>query len=102
MSVAERRQANRFVGRLPVEWNGGTGLTRDFSALGIYFETEQPLSLGERIEFVIGLAHAGSGHLNSVRFQGEVVRVEPNGSKTGIAVAVHTHAFEGLSGSRFK
>jgi hypothetical protein len=78
-----------------VEWEGGTGVTRDFNALGVYFETNPP-PVGGSVEFCMELDQAGLSEPHRVRFQGEIVRVEPNSSKTGIAVAIHSHFFEGL------
>lgn len=71
-------------------------MTRDFNALGVYFETNGPPPVGGLVEFSMELDQAGLSEPHRVRFQGEIVRVEPNSSKTGIAVAIHSHSFEGL------
>lgn len=95
MAMQERRKATRFEGRLPVEWDGGVGVTRDFSASGVYFETDDAPWLGQSIEFRMELNQAGLWERYRVCFRGQVVRVEPNGLKTGVAVAIHSHSFEG-------
>jgi len=96
MNFPERRKATRFKGKLPIEPEQGTGLTRDFSALGVFFETDQSLTVGEPIKFVIPLIYSDWGHPFRVRFQGEVLRVEPTGGKIGVAVVVHSYSFEGI------
>ncbi len=94
LSFPERRKATRFRGKLPVELEQGTGLTRDFSALGVFFETDQSLTVGESIKFVIPLDYSDWGHPFRIRCQGEVLRVEPGGEKVGVAVAIHSYSFE--------
>ena len=84
----ERRKGPRFKGNLDVEFEKGTGVTRDFSASGVYFETDQPFTLAQPIEFVMNLEHSGLAPLVQVRCLGEIVRVEPMGDKTGVAVAI--------------
>jgi hypothetical protein len=79
-----------------VKWDGGIGTTRDFSALGVYFETPGPPPVGESIEFYMKLNQAGLSEFHRICFRGEIVRIEPNGSKTGIAVAIQSHSFEGV------
>jgi hypothetical protein len=90
----ERRQAARFRGALPVEWENGAGITRDFSASGIFFETEQFFSSGESLELALRLEHSYPGNSIRVRCRGEVVRVERNGEKTGVAMAISSYQFE--------
>jgi len=91
----ERRKAKRFTGQLPLELKQGRGLTRDFSTSGVYFETDRLLSPPEPIDFFLILEHTGLGPQVRVHCCGEVVRAEPNGEKTGIAVAVHSYSIEG-------
>jgi hypothetical protein len=86
----EKRKAPRFQGRLDVELEKGTGVTRDFSTSGIYFETDQSFSLKDPIKFCMTLEHTDLGSQAHVRCLGEVVRVEPFGEKKGVAVAIHS------------
>lgn len=90
----ERRKAARFKGRLPIELEQGTGLTRDFSILGAFFETDQSRVVGESIKFVIPLDYSDWGRPRRMHCQGEVLRVEPSGKKVGIAVAIRSYSFE--------
>jgi len=80
---------------MTVELKNGTGIARDFSASGIYFETDQSFLPGEPIEFVMLLENSYLGQLVRVRCWGKVTRVEQNGGKTGIAAAIASHKFEG-------
>ena len=96
MNSGERRRVARYMGKLPVVLERGMGITRDFSSMGVFFETEQSFSVGELTEFVLEIDHSDLGHSFRIRFQGLVLRVEPNGGKTGVAVAIISHAFEGL------
>ncbi len=79
---------------MPIELEQGTGLTRDFSAVGIFFETDQSLIVGEPIKFVIPLDYSDWGHPFLVRCQGEVMRVETSGEKEGVAVTIHSYSVE--------
>jgi hypothetical protein len=91
---AERRQATRFRGALPIEWKTGAGITRDFSASGIFFETDQSFSSGESVEFALKLEHFDPGHSVHVRCRGEVVRVERGREKLGVAMVISSYWFE--------
>jgi hypothetical protein len=95
MNFPERRRVNRFRGGIAVELKNGTGTARDFSASGVYFNTDQSFSPGEPIEFVMLLENSYLGELVRVRCWGKVTRVEPNGEKTGVAAAIASHKFEG-------
>lgn len=74
----------------------GMGAARDFSTSGIYFESDQLFSPAEPIELSMNLEHTELGPQACVRCHGEVVRVEPMGEKTGVAVAIRSYGFEGL------
>ena len=90
----ERRQATRFKGTLSVKWKKGAGITRDFSASGIFFETDQFFSSGEPVEFALKLEHFDPGHSVQVRCRGEVVRVEQGEEKTGVAMVINSYFLE--------
>jgi hypothetical protein len=95
MNFPERRRLHRFRGRITVELKNGKGTARDFSASGVYFDTDQSFSLGEPVEFVLLLENSYLGQLVRVRCWGKVVRVERNGQKMGVAAAIASHKFEG-------
>ena len=96
LNLDERRRAPRYMGKLPVEMERGTGLTRDFSAVGVFFITERSAPIGSPIEFLITLDHSDLGYSYRIRCKGLVMRVEPTQGKAGVAVAIHSHSFEGL------
>lgn len=98
MNFPEKRKSVRYDGEIPLELKQGAGLTRNYSTDGIYFVTDQPLSVGEQIEFVMPLDHAGLGRAVRLRCQGDVLRVEPGPENTGVAVAITSHLFEGVPG----
>ncbi len=91
VNCSERRRAERFKGAIPVELKEGRGLTRDFSTDGVYFETDQPLDVGERLDFTIWLEHASPNNPLRLRCQGEVVRTETGLEKRGVAVVITAH-----------
>ena len=95
-SFPEKRKAPRFQGKLDVALEKGTGVTRDFSTIGIYFETDQSFSPADPLEFFLNLEHTDQGPQVPVRCLGEVVRVEPMGEKMGVAVAISSFGLEGL------
>jgi hypothetical protein len=92
----ERRKSTRFQIKLSVEFDKGTGVTRDFSGSGVYFETDQSFSPSDPLEFFMNLKHSDLGSQTRVRCRGQVVRVEPLGERMGIAVAINSYGFENL------
>ncbi len=93
MNFAEKRKAERFIGAIRIELKNGTGVTRDFNIDGIYFVTDQPISLGEHLDFAIELSHIDSLGPHRLRCYGEVVRIEPGLDTVGVAVAISDHSF---------
>jgi len=85
--------AERFTGAIPIELKQGMGLTRDFSTDGIYFETDQPLAVGEELDFFMHLELGNPANPLRIRCQGEVVRLEPGLEWTGVAVAIAAHLY---------
>jgi hypothetical protein len=72
----------------PVSLPGGsTGMTRDISASGIYFETDhEPIGeapLAFAVEFKNDM---GAGM--TLRCRGQVLRVERNGNRVGVAARI--------------
>jgi hypothetical protein len=94
VNFSERRRSERFSGEILIELKQGKGLSRDFSTDGVYFVTDQPLTLGEQLDFVMHLTHADPAWPILLQCRGEVVRLEAGLKKTGVAVAIATHRFE--------
>ena len=63
---------------------GGNGVTRDISASGLYFETDSELQVGSLIDFEIELDTPGGPM--KFKAQGQIVRIEPQGGRTGAGV----------------
>ena len=63
---------------------GGNGVTRDISACGLYFETDSEQQVGSLIEFEIELDTPGGPM--KFKAQGQIVRIEPLGGRTGAGV----------------
>jgi len=97
VNACERRKAIRFEGGIPVRIKQGMGTTRNFSTEGVYFVTDQPLSVGEQVEFIMQLCHSGLKQEIQLCCQGEVLRIDPGTEKSGIAIAISTHRFEWAS-----
>ncbi|NJD57045.1 MAG: PilZ domain-containing protein, partial [Nitrospirae bacterium] len=70
------------------------GVTRDVSMKGVFFETDQPFSVGDTVEFTIAMHYAVPNPSVCLRCQGEVVRVEPASTGVGVAAALVSHSFE--------
>lgn len=85
MSQTERRRARRLPVDLRIEFDSGTGLSRDVSGLGIFFVTDsETLSAGDQIRFTMFIPDAVN-----VQCEGRVVRVsrEEDG-KAGVACTI--------------
>jgi hypothetical protein len=89
---SEKRQAPRHKCAVPVSFENGAGITRDFSSSGIYFETDKSFTPGQSIEFTIVLEHVAPGRPVSVKYKGEIVRVEESGQRIGVAVAIQSYS----------
>jgi len=84
---AEHRKEERVPAALRVDLgNNATGMTRDVSASGIFFETEASYISGDPISFAIDLDTPGGRMVLSCR--GEIVRVERRDTRVGVAVRI--------------
>lgn len=88
------RNSVRYQGQIPVEVKQGMGLTRNFSTSGIYFVTDQPVALDERLEVVMLLDYQHIGHRVRLHCMSDVVRVDQCDELLGVAVAVEGCRFE--------
>jgi hypothetical protein len=91
---AEKRHAHRISVPLLVELEGGSGITRDVSAHGVYFETDHSFAPGAPITFSLLLEHGALHGPFRLHCQGQVVRVERRRAKTGVAVAIDSVRFD--------
>jgi len=90
----EKRKTMRFHMNLPIELKNGKGVTRDVSTQGVFFETDQLLSVDETVEFTIAMLYAVVDSSVRLRCQGKVLRVEPAPNGIGVAAALTSHSFE--------
>jgi hypothetical protein len=75
-----------------VKFEHGTGITRNISTSGVFFETDQVFSIGSLLRLTLLLEPT------PLHCQGEIVRVEGLEGKMGIAVAFKSYQFETLGG----
>lgn len=94
--VAERRE-QRFEAALRIRLDGGVAVTRNVSASGIYFITDVPLRLGERVRFIVEFERFVSGSLEA-DCVGHVLRIEDHGGRTGVAAAINSFQFHRVRG----
>ncbi len=92
-NIKERRQTIRLPMALPVELEEGSGVTRDVSLSGIFFETSHSLPSMEPISFT--LVFEGRSWRRPIRLscEGQVVRVQPSNGKLGVAMTISSYRF---------
>jgi hypothetical protein len=93
----ERRKTPRFQVALRVELPEGTGITRDLSAHGVFFETDRVFALGQAIQFALVLEHIDPSQPVRLQCRGQVVRVERRNDTLGIAVAITAYRLDTLA-----
>ena len=94
METAEKRRATRHRVSLPITFEDGTGVTRDFSSVGVFFETDKSFVPGQAITFTVQLKHVDPIRPVQLKCRGAIVRVEQRGKKIGIAADIDTVSFE--------
>jgi PilZ domain-containing protein len=82
------RQYPRFPFELRVDLAHGVGVTRNVSAGGVYFVTDQLHSPGEAADFTLTLGDLARGGSWRLRCAGTVLRVEPRGDRVGVAATI--------------
>jgi len=84
--IKEKRKGERICTTLPVRLGATTGVTRDVSALGIFFETDAADAMGDLISFTVEFETPRGKRV--LKCKGDVVRIEPHNARTGIAVRI--------------
>lgn len=87
-----KRKEERVSASLPVDLGNATGITRDVSASGVYFEVDATYALGSEIGFAVEL-DTSSGKM-ILRCEGEIVRIEPRDKRVGVAVRIFDSTIE--------
>lgn len=85
-----KRSAERLLSELPIEINGDRGTTKNISATGVYFETTASQEPGSKVNFSVEVTI--NGEKIKMVCSGDVVRVDRNNDKVGIAVRL-VHSF---------
>lgn len=86
------RREQRFHSALDVFFDGGTGVSHNVSASGIYFETDTPLAPGALLTFMIDYATPEGTPLR-MKCDAHIVRVEglPRG-RIGVGAEIYGFA----------
>ena len=87
------RSARRYAVGLPVQLARGSGLTRDVSACGVYFLTDQAYPLDSQVDLTLVFAATPPEPPIQVQCHARVVRVEPRSDGVGIAAAITSLSF---------
>jgi len=86
LALDKRRGERMFVTR-PVRLGGRTGITRNISTSGIFFETDVDYAPGSEISFAIELDGPRRKTL-ILQCRGTIVRIEHRAGKVGVAVEI--------------
>ncbi len=90
----ERRRARRYRVDLPVEFEGGTGVTRNVSQTGVLFATAQEAKVGDLVDFNLILGEHDAGWKCRIACIASVVRVSHVGG--GWLVAEDIQAYRSV------
>jgi hypothetical protein len=102
LEIPDRRKAPRFQVALPVELMEGTGVTRDLSAGGVFFETDRVFGLGEVSQFALVLEYIDPRQPVRLQCRGRVVRLERRGNTMGVAVAIAAYRLDAQAHGRME
>lgn len=92
--LSDKRAAFRYPVVLFVEFENGTGWTRDISSTGACIETEQTFLCGDAVQFSM-LKQQHEDSVNRLQCKGIVVRAEQYGENWRVAVAMEAISFNG-------
>jgi hypothetical protein len=92
-STNEKRASQRIEVVVPMQIGQEQATTRDISWAGIYFLTEQSFSEGGDLSFSLDLNYALPGKPIKLDCQGEVIRIEQQGEKFGIAAKINNFQY---------
>lgn len=98
---ADRRVARRYTMNLPMrvlprESHGSElkAQTRDVSYQGLYFVADAQFEVGSEIDFVITLPKQVTQSVDvHIRCRGQIVRIEPQNDRLGIAAKIERYEF---------
>jgi hypothetical protein len=90
----ERRRGWRYPVTLGVSVGKNSGLSRDVSASGVFFETDAPVSPGQPITFSFTLNDVYPNLRLALQCTGKIVRVEQRDGRLGVAATIESWSFE--------
>lgn len=93
------RKEQRVESKLAITLDGGTGISRNVSASGIYFETEVPLRAGGSVSFSVDFTNP-EGQPVRMFCAGWIVRIEELEGRLGAGVRIDEFHIERLSEAR--
>lgn len=96
--MQQRRKEERADNKLAVTLDGGSGVSRNLSASGIYFETEVPLRAGASVSFSMDLTNP-EGEPVRMFCAGWVIRTEEIDGRIGAGVRIDEFHVERLAGT---
>ena len=85
--AVEKRREHRMYATRPVRFNRGTGITRNISMSGVFFETDVDYVPESVINFAIELDGPAEKKL-MLKCRGMIVRVEHRDGKLGVAAKI--------------
>src|SRR6187401_2604787 len=83
----DKRRVERMSVTRPVRLGRRTGITRNISTSGVFFETDVDYAPGSEIIFAIELDGPAERNL-TLRCRGTIVRIEHRAGKVGLAVEI--------------
>ena len=89
-----QRAEDRVSAAWPVDLGASTGVTCNVSASGMFFETDAPYALDNKITFAVELDAPGGKLM--LRCRGIIVRLEPRENRVGVAVKITESQLEAL------
>ena len=88
----EQRKEERVRSEMLVDLGTGTGVARDVSASGIFFEVDASYKLGGTVVFSVEMNTPGGKMM--LHCHGNIVRIEPREKKVGVAVKITDSVIE--------
>jgi len=84
--MTDKRREERVAVALPIFLADATGITRDVSASGIFFEINTRFAVGDPVNFTVEFDAPDGKRL--LRCEGNIVRTEQRDDRTGVAIQV--------------
>lgn len=91
----DRRREERFDTTLALRLEHGEGVVRNVSASGVYFVTDVEFEEGAPVKFSLDFENSRAGSI-TVNCRAQVVRVETQGTRWGVAAVIRRFDFRRL------